>query len=71
MNYKKKQFLTHEEAAEYLQVPKGTLYNWISMNCGPKRVKMGRKNFYRVGDLDLFIEERIVEANKDKHVKVS
>jgi excisionase family DNA binding protein len=47
--------LTLEEAAAYLRVANGTLYNWRHIGTGPKSIKVGSRVRYRQNDLDLWI----------------
>jgi excisionase family DNA binding protein len=48
--------LTLEEAASYLRVASGTLYNWRHIGTGPKSIKVGSLVRYRQIDLDLWID---------------
>ena len=47
--------LTTEEAAKILRCEKKTLINWRREGKGPPFVKLGRKVFYRRGDLREYI----------------
>ena len=49
--------LTLEEAAAYLKLASGTLYNWRHIGTGPKAVKVGSRIRYRQTDLDSWIDE--------------
>lgn len=44
------------QAGEHLKTEKKTLENWRSQGRGPAFVKIGSRVFYRVRDLDAFIE---------------
>jgi excisionase family DNA binding protein len=48
--------LTLDEAAAYLKLASGTLYNWRHSRIGPKSVKVGSRVRYRQTDLDLWID---------------
>jgi len=51
--------MTHEEAAAYLRIPAGSLYQWISRGRpAPRSVRLGRYRRYRKADLDAFIESQ-------------
>ncbi|EXJ14592.1 helix-turn-helix domain-containing protein [Imhoffiella purpurea] len=54
----RQQRLTRAQAAEYLGIPEHTLANWVTTK--RKRVpylKVGRRVYYAVADLDRFLEE--------------
>ena len=48
--------LTRSHAANYLGVASQTLANWHSLGRGPKSIKLGGKVFYRLADLQTFID---------------
>ena len=52
------EFLTRDEAADYLGVSVPTMARWASRNLGPSFYKVGRRTKYRPQDLDVFIESR-------------
>lgn len=47
--------LTREQAAEYLNIPQGTLDVWRTRKKGPCYVRMGRNIRYRVTSLDAYL----------------
>lgn len=47
--------LTREQAAEYLNIPQGTLDVWRTRKKGPCYVRMGRNIRYRVATLDAYL----------------
>lgn len=49
--------LTSEELAEFLGVPKGTLYDWSSAGKGPTAIRVGKHLRYRVADVEKFLDE--------------
>jgi predicted DNA-binding transcriptional regulator AlpA len=55
--------LTMDQAAEYLAIPKATLYTWRSRpgsggaNGGPRAVKIGGMIRFRRSDLDSWLEQ--------------
>lgn len=50
--------LTIDDLAEYLSIPKGTLYQWRSKGKGPAGIKMGKYVRYRPEDVDTWIEQQ-------------
>lgn len=60
--YLKKLFNT-EQAAEYLNLKKQTLYNWRNARKGPDYTMIGRLPMYERSDLDKFIESNRVKLN--------
>lgn len=50
--------MTIDQAAEYLAVPKSTLYTWRTRRpgFGPRAIKLGGTIRYRRSDLDAWIE---------------
>ena len=52
---------TMDEAAEYLNIPKSTLYKLCSRNELIYR-KIGRYNRFTVDDLEKFIQQQLVES---------
>ena len=53
--------LTIDQAAEYLAIPKATLYTWRTRRAGfgPRAVKFGGSLRYRRSDLDSWIEAHL------------
>jgi excisionase family DNA binding protein len=51
--------LTRQEAANYLNIKKGTLEVWAVTGKGPRFLKMGRSVRYRKIDLDAYMENSI------------
>lgn len=53
--------LTIDQAAEYLAIPKATLYTWRSRkkSQGPRAVKFGATLRFRRSDLDAWIVEHL------------
>ena len=53
--------LTIDQAAEYLAIPKATLYTWRTRRAGfgPRAVKFGRCLRYRRSDLDAWIADHL------------
>lgn len=52
------EYLTVREAAAYLKVAIGTLYNWRHAGIGPESVNVRRSVRYRRADLDAWIEQQ-------------
>jgi excisionase family DNA binding protein len=61
-NYLKKLFNT-EQAAEYLNLKKQTLYNWRHARKGPDYTMIGRLPMYERSGLDRFIESNRITLN--------
>ncbi|MFL6587209.1 MAG: helix-turn-helix transcriptional regulator [Luteimonas sp.] len=61
-------FLTIDEAAAELRVCAFTLKRWRAQRRGPKHVHIGRRVFYRVADLQAWIDEQ-VKAAQTKRVR--
>ncbi len=53
--------LTTDELAEYLGVPRATIYRWRYDGTGPKAYRIGRHLRYRRADVEAFIESHIAE----------
>jgi hypothetical protein len=50
-----------EKTAKFLDVPKGTLYQWTSRGCGPKSYKVGNSRKYDPADVRAYLRERMSE----------
>lgn len=48
--------VTRREAARVLGVAERTLANWKSRRCGPRQLRLRGRVFYRMEDLQSFIE---------------
>jgi len=51
--------LTRKEAADYLNIKKGTLEVWAVTGKGPQFMKLGRAVRYRKIDLDAYMEKSL------------
>lgn len=60
-----KRLFNIEELAEYIAVPKGTIYNWISQRKLPF-VKIGRRVKFDIKDIDEWIESKKIINNMGK-----
>jgi hypothetical protein len=58
------QLLTTAEAAAYMRLKPQTLCKWRSARRGPLFVQLGGKVFYRVTELDQYIEAGITAPEK-------
>lgn len=56
------EFRNTDAAAAYLGIKKNTLEIWRVQGRGPQFVKIGRRVFYRLQDLDRFIEDAIRQS---------
>jgi excisionase family DNA binding protein len=52
-----KKLLSIEDLADYLGVPKGTLYQWRTKGYGPTGVRVGKYVRYRAEDVDTWIDQ--------------
>ncbi len=51
--------LTVDEVADYLGIPKTTLYQWRYRGDGPAAFRVGRHLRYRSQDVDEYVAEQI------------
>jgi excisionase family DNA binding protein len=49
--------LTPDEVADFLKIPKSTLYSWRSHRAGPKAIRVGRHLRYRRRDLEGYLDD--------------
>ncbi len=61
--YHSKKLFNTEEAAEYLNLKKQTLYNWRHARKGPDYIKIGRLPMYERIGLDQFIDSNRVKLS--------
>jgi len=57
------EYLTLEEAADYLRRPVDTLRYWRKLGRGPKAARVGRGLLYRRAELDRFVQEQETTAD--------
>ncbi|NKQ57575.1 helix-turn-helix domain-containing protein [Amycolatopsis sp. K13G38] len=50
--------LTIDDLADYLGIPKGTLYQWRTKGYGPQGRRVGKYVRYRPEDVDAWIEQQ-------------
>jgi excisionase family DNA binding protein len=50
-----------EKTAKFLDVPKGTLYQWISHGRGPRSYKVGNSRKFDPADVRAYLRERMSE----------
>lgn len=50
--------LTRADAAKFIGVRSRTLANWKSKGTGPRQTKVGGRVFYRLADLQVFVETK-------------
>jgi len=62
--------LTIDQAAEYLAIPKSTIYTWRTRRAGfgPRAVKIGGNLRYRRSDLDQWIAAHIETPDLDQNL---
>jgi predicted DNA-binding transcriptional regulator AlpA len=58
------QLLTTAEAATYLRMAAHTLTRWRSQGKGPSFVRVGGSVFYRVTELEAYIERSVTAPEK-------
>jgi excisionase family DNA binding protein len=61
-NVKTPELLTVDEAADYLRIAPGTLYNWRHAGRGPKATNVGRSLRYRRTDLEAWLDSLATTA---------
>jgi predicted DNA-binding transcriptional regulator AlpA len=61
----KPKLLKTPEAAEYLHLSAKRLTNWRTEGDGPPFVKLGGSVFYRLKDLERWLEARIVRSTAE------
>lgn len=54
------------DAAKYLRISAHSLNQLRSANTGPAYIRMGRKVFYRIDDLDSYISSNKVQTGEIK-----
>jgi len=59
-----KKWLNHGEAAEYIMKTKAALYK-LSSEKKVKFSKRGKQNYYRIEDLDAYMEDGFVKTEKE------
>lgn len=50
--------LTVEQLAEVAGVPPQTVYKWVAKGVGPRRLRVGKYNRYRVSDVREWLDSR-------------
>jgi Helix-turn-helix domain len=51
--------LSPDAAAAYVRVHRRTLANWRVLGRGPRYVRVGRRAFYRLSDLNSWLDQRV------------
>jgi hypothetical protein len=65
MNDPKEKLLNTAETSTYLRIKEGTLDVWrCTKRYDLPYVKIGRKVYYRLGDIQKFIESRVMNADE-------
>lgn len=64
--------LTIDQAADYLAIPKATIYTWRTrrVGFGPRAVKIGGNLRYRLSDLDEWIDAHIEPLDLDQDLDI-
>ncbi len=62
-------FLTTRQAAAYLRLQPCTLESWRSEGEGPVFHKLGGRAYYKLADLDSWIESRRRKSTAEHHVR--
>lgn len=58
------EFLTVDDLARLLRVPKATVYRWRSAGDGPRGYTIGRHVRFRRAEVETWLEERADEPNR-------
>lgn len=53
-----RKLLTIDDLADYLSIPKNTLYQWRTRGKGPTGIRVGKHIRYRPEDIDTWLEEQ-------------
>jgi excisionase family DNA binding protein len=53
--------MTVQELAEYVGVPRSTVYQWNYAGTGPRFLKVGKYTRFRLADVDAWLAERCSE----------
>jgi excisionase family DNA binding protein len=53
-----RKLLTIDDLADYLGIPKNTLYQWRTKGYGPTGVRVGKYVRYRPEDVDTWIDQQ-------------
>jgi excisionase family DNA binding protein len=64
IQYSDRPFMSIDEAAQYTQIPKASLYTYCSRGTVPF-FKRGRRTFFKKSELDLWILENKVRSDKE------
>lgn len=56
-------WLTRDEVADRLRVPKSTLAMWATNGVGPRFAKFGRHVRYRIADVEAWEDQQFGEAS--------
>lgn len=51
---------TVEDVAEYLGVPRNTLYQWRTKGYGPRGVRIGKHVRYRPDDVNAWLDQQVM-----------
>lgn len=54
--------MTINDVAEYLGIPRNTLYQWRTKGYGPRGVRMGKYVRYRPDDIETWIDQQTAVA---------
>lgn len=60
------QLLTIDQAAEMLNRPVATLYDWRYKGTGPRSAKIGGKVMYRLADLEAYVDAAFAAGRGDE-----
>jgi excisionase family DNA binding protein len=60
------EWLTIDEAADYLRKPVETLRKWRTQGYGPPAAKTGRSLLYRKAGIDKWLAERELESGRGR-----
>lgn len=60
------QLFTRSEAAAYMRLSPQTLATWASRGVGPTFLRVGRAVRYRLSDLNVYLDDRVVTAEPEQ-----
>jgi excisionase family DNA binding protein len=62
--------LTPDEVADFLKIPKSTLYSWRHRSSGPSAMRVGRHLRYRMRDVEAYLDGLARDQENDRSNEV-
>lgn len=51
--------MNQQQAADYLQIDRRVLYNWLRDGCAPPFIRFGKRRRFKKDDLDAYLQQGI------------